>query len=75
MTLPNPLTHILTHPSTQPPIQTPIGGGVSTNHKSPNRIELSQLGPDLIRIFTDLTWLPPPWGVGGGWSGYLGGWK
>ena len=48
MTLPNPLTHILTHPSTQPPIQTPIGGGVSTNHKSSNRIELSQLGPDLF---------------------------
>ena len=48
MTLPNPLTQILIHPSTQPPIHPPIGGGVSTNHKSSNRIELSQLGPDLF---------------------------
>ena len=47
-TLPHPLTHILTHPSTQPPIHPPIGGGVSTNHKSSNRIELSRLGPDLF---------------------------
>ena len=44
----SPLTHILTHPSTQPPIHPPIGGGVSTNHKSSNRIELSQLSPDLF---------------------------
>ena len=48
MTLPNPLTHILTHPSTQPPIHPPIDGGVSTNHESSNRIESSQLGPDLF---------------------------
>ena len=48
MTLPNPLNHILTHPSTQQPIHPPIGGGVSTNHKSSNRIELFWLGPDLF---------------------------
>ena len=36
------------HPSTQPPIHLPIGWGVSANHKSSNRIELSQLGPDLF---------------------------
>ena len=43
-----PVVPILTHPSTQPPIHPPIGGGVSTNHKSSNRIELSRLGPDLF---------------------------
>ena len=46
----SPLTHILTHPSTQPPIHPPIDGGVSTNHKSSNRIELSGLGPDLFNF-------------------------
>ena len=40
----------LTHPSNQPPIHPPIGGGLSTNHKSSNRIELSQLGQDLFDI-------------------------
>ena len=29
-------------------INTPIGEGVSTNHKSSNRIEVSQLGQDLF---------------------------
>ena len=38
----------LNHPSTQPPIHPHIGGGVSTNHKSSNRIELSQLCQDLL---------------------------
>ena len=33
-----------------PPIHPPIGGGVSTNHKSSNRIELSQLGQDLLNF-------------------------
>ena len=37
-----------------PPIQPPIGGGVSTNHKSSNRIELSQLRVVLVN-FSDLT--------------------
>ena len=50
MTLPHQLTHILTHPSTQPPIHPPIGGGVSANHKSSNRNELSWLGPDLFDL-------------------------
>ena len=36
------------HPSTQQPIHPPIGGGVSTNHKSSNRIELFRLGQDLF---------------------------
>ena len=48
VTMLSPLTHILTHPSNQPPIHPPIGGGVSTNHNSSNRIELSRLGPDLF---------------------------
>ena len=35
-----------------------VGGGVSTNHKSSNRIELSQLGQDLLNFLSfDLT--PP----------------
>ena len=42
----SPLTHLLTHPSIQLPIQPTVGWGVSTNHKSSNRIELSQLGQD-----------------------------
>ena len=37
-----------------PPIDTPkhppMGGGVSTNHKSSNRIELSQLCQDLLNF-------------------------
>ena len=53
MTWPHPLTH----PSTQPPTP-PMGGGVSTNHKSPNRIELSSLGQHLLN-FSDLTWSHP----------------
>ena len=35
-----------------------MGGGVSTNHKSLNKIELSQLGQDLFNCYSfDLT--PP----------------
>ena len=41
---PHPLTHWPTQPSTHPP----MGGGVSTNHKSLNRIELFQLDQDLF---------------------------
>ena len=47
-----------------PPIDPPIDqythpwvGGVSTNHKSSNRIELSQLDQDLI--FSNMTWPHP----------------
>ena len=38
----------MNHPSTS--IYPPIGEGVSTNHESSNRIELSQLGEDLFDI-------------------------
>ena len=31
-----------------PPNDPHMGGGVSTNHKSSNRIELSRLGQDLL---------------------------
>ena len=57
MTLPHPLTHWTTNPPKHPP----IGGGVSINHKSSNRIELSQLGQDLFDIYSfDLTPLIDP---------------
>ena len=42
-------------PSINLSINPPIGGGVSTNHKASNRIELSRLGQDLFDIFSDLT--------------------
>ena len=43
---------------THSPIHPPIGGGVSINHRSSNRIELSQLSQDLFDIYQyDLT--PP----------------
>ena len=38
---PHPLTHPLTHPFIQPPMNPPMARGVSANHKSSNRIELS----------------------------------
>ena len=44
------------HPTTPPPTK---GSGVSANHKSSNRIELSQLGQDLFDFFNDLTWVHP----------------
>ena len=47
---PDPPVDPLTHPTTHTP---PMGvgvGGVSTNLKSSNRIELSQLGQDLFNI-------------------------
>ena len=37
-------------PHIHPKNHTPIDGGVSTNHKSLIRIELSQLGQDLFDI-------------------------
>ena len=39
-----------THSPTHSPIHPPIGGGASINHKSSNRIELSQLSTDLFDI-------------------------
>ena len=35
---------------THSPIDPPIGGGVSINHSSSNRISLSRLGQDLFYI-------------------------
>ena len=52
------------HPSIHQPIHPPIGGGVSTDFKSSNRIKISQL-VQISCIFTDLG--PPTprgWGVG-----------
>ena len=44
-------TYSPTHYPTHPPIHPPIGEGVSTNHKSSNRIELSWLGQDLLNVW------------------------
>ena len=51
----------LTHPSTQPPTHTPIQkvGVCPQNHKSSNRIQLSQLDDDFTRFFNNLTWTDP----------------
>ena len=38
----------ITHWPTEPPIHPPMDRDVSTNNKSSNRIELSQLGQDLF---------------------------
>ena len=50
--------HPLTHPSIQPSMNSPMGSGVSANHKSSNRIELSWLSQDLF----DFLWfdMAPP---------------
>ena len=37
-------------PHIRPTTHTPIGGGVSTNHKYSTRIELCQLGQDLLNF-------------------------
>ena len=39
-----------TDPLTHPPIHLSKGGSVSTNHKSSNRIQLSQLDDDLLNF-------------------------
>ena len=41
-------THWPTHPPNHPPIHLSKGWSVSTNHKSSNRIQLSQLDDDLL---------------------------
>ena len=56
----DPLTHPTTHTPTHGWVSThpPMGGGVPTNHKSSNRIELSWLHQDLFNCKSfDLT--PP----------------
>ena len=72
MTWSHPLKHILTQPSTQPPIHPAIGGGVSANYKSSNRIEIYRLVQVLLNFecfrgspLGDGGWLE----VGGGWWG------
>ena len=44
-----------------------VGGGILTNLKSLNRIEISRFIKFLLTLtdFKD----PPPWGGGGGWIG------
>ena len=37
-------------PPINTPINLPIGEGVSTNHKSSNRTELSRFGQDLLNF-------------------------
>ena len=41
------------------PTHPPMGGGVSTNHKSSNRIELPRLGQDSLKFLEHLTWPHP----------------
>ena len=50
------------HDPTHPPIHLPLGGGVSTNDKPSNRIELSWLGQDLFDFqwFDRTTPIHPP---------------
>ena len=59
MTWPHPLTHWPTQPPTHPPMGGWVNGwGISTNHKSSNRIELPRLGQDWLNFYSfDLT--PP----------------
>ena len=47
---PHPFTHPLTHPSIQPPMNPTMARGVSANHKSSNKIELSWLSQDLFNF-------------------------
>ena len=48
-----------------------MGGEVSRDFKSSNRIEISRL----VQVLLNLEWFRkfPPWGVGGGWMGVGGG--
>ena len=48
-----------------------MGGGVSTDFKSSNRIEISRLVQVLLNF--DWFWGSPQLGVGGGWMGVGGG--
>ena len=55
--------HPLTHPSTHQTIHTPIGGGVSTDFKSSNTIEISRL----VQILLNFYWFWGPPSGGWGW--------
>ena len=70
MIWPDP-THQPTHPPTYQIIHPPMGGGVSTDFKSSNRIEISRLVQVLLNF--DWFWESPPGGLGGGWMGVGGG--
>ena len=55
---------VISHDPTHPSIHPPIGGGVSTDFKSSNRIAISQLVQELLNFY----WLGVvPLGNGGGW--------
>ena len=54
------------HPPTHQPMHPPIGGGVSTDFKSSNRIKISRLVQILLHFYCFGTPTPPGgWGVGG----------
>ena len=46
-----PCLHLSTHPYVHQLIHPSIAGGVSRDHKSAKRIELSQLGQDLFDFY------------------------
>ena len=57
------------HPPTHQTIHQPIGGGVSTDFKSSNRIEISWLVQVLLKFY----WFwGSPWRWGDGWMGWWG---
>ena len=60
--------HLLTHPPTHQTIHPPLGGEVSTDFKSSNRIEISWL----VQVLLNFDWF---WGSplgGGGWLDGVG---
>ena len=62
-------THQPTHPPTHQIIHPPMGGGVSTDFKSSNRIEISRL----VQVLLNFDWFQgSPRGVGG-WLDVGGG--
>ena len=63
LTWPHPSTHLLTHQIIHPP----MGGGVSIDFKSSNRIEISRLVQVLLNF--EWFWGSPPGGWRGGWMG------
>ena len=65
------------HPPTHQTIHPPIGGGVSTDFKSSNRIKISWFAQVLLNFYW-FWWSPPGWGGGGGLNGGFGmmwGWQ
>ena len=62
MIWPDPTINPPTHPPTHQTMHPPMGGGVSTDFKSSNRIEISWLVQVLLNFYW--FWGSPPWGVG-----------